>query len=287
MHRVLTGLGVGSRFWRLCAFGGVVAALVVLLAASDAFARKPRKREHSNSRAQKEKLIEHIRQQVAVAKRVLQQAESQASMSQVQLNAALQQVATAGQAIKDADAEEHSAASALESLEEELVDAAGADSAVGKAGAKLDEAEEAVDGERRRVLDLPAPADDGSEEQMPDRPLTAAEREALAQDAGYQRALAACAQARQEFARERTALFTSNPKWAAASQAVREAQRKDSEAKRRAAGSGGPGIAAGRQIRNAQALAAEARAIIANGEAKLRQLGVKANAPAAKKPKRK
>jgi len=82
-------------------------------------------------------------------------------------------------------------------------------------------------------------------------------------------------EAKREYSRIRIRLLESSPDWVAAAKTAQEALQKESRARKDAASAAGPSRAASRELRTQKDLAAQAQAVVAQGEAALRRLGVK------------
>ena len=269
----------------------LAAFVVANVVSSEAMARG---RSHNRGRssaaaaaARKKQTIQTIQNQVATARQVLAAAESQAAMSEKELSVVRERIAAARSEIEAAGSAEREAIAELRELESDIVEAQGADSPLGKAQAAIDDAQVSLDWELHRVLSLPGhtgtpTAADRSAEA---RSLSATQRDALRKDVEYQLALERVASAKRNLAQIREDVFKRNPEWVAASKAVTEAHKKESKAKQDGSIGAIRSMPAKRDLRTSQDVAAAARATIAQGEAMLRQLGVK-NAGGASKPKK-
>ena len=165
---------------------------------------------------------------------------------------------------------------AVREIEQRLLAGAGPSSEVGQARARVDELREALDVELHRALDLPPHADKPTPAEYAREAgrLTPAQRNVLSKDKGFRKALQRLGVATGDVDRAQKALFEKDPAWVAATEAARKASRAGAGAKKdaeRAAGLGS--LSPKRQLRGAQALAAQARAVIAMGQAALRSLG--------------
>lgn len=237
--------------------------------------------------ARKKQMIQTIQNQVAIARQVLAAAESQAAMSEKELSAARERITAARSEIEAAGSEERNAREELREIESSILGDQGPESPLGKAQAAIDEAQQAIDRELHRVVSLPehalklTAADRAADARL----LSASDKETLRNDGQYQSALNGLEGAKRDFARIREDLLKRNPEWVAASKAVAEAHRKETRLKQDSNSGALPAMSTKRNLRTSQDVAAAARATIAQGEAMLRQLGVK-SVGGASKPKK-
>jgi chromosome segregation ATPase len=232
-------------------------------------------------------MIQTIENQVAVARQVLAAAESQAAMSEKELSVVRERITAARSEIEAAGSEEHKAREELREVESGILSDQGPESPLGKAQAAIDEAQQTLDRELHRVVSLPEHAVKltAADRSADARLLSASDRETLRNDSQYQSALGRLEGAKRNYAQLREDLLKRNPEWVAASKAVAEAHRKESKLKQDSNSGVLPAMPAKRSLRTSQEVAAAARATIAQGEAMLRQLGVK-NVGGASKPKK-
>lgn len=273
--------------------GVVVLPLLVtaLVLDSVSMAAAPRNRSNRSATAaaaaRKKQMIQSIQNQVSAARQVLTAAESQTTMSQSQLSAAIARIEEAKQSIGEADSSGDSSMATLRGIEERLLDAVEPDSELGRAEAAVENAHELLDRELHRILTLPL--HDGkltAEDRESDRQLLSkSDRDSLRSDAEYQQALRDLGAAKQQYSRLRMDFFKRDSEWVAVSQSCREAARDEDKARQQATTAARQALPARREARNAQEVAEVARLTIAQGEALLRQLGVK-NVGSASKSKR-
>jgi len=268
----------------------VITALVLVNIATNEALARGRSRGRSSAAAaaaRKKQTIQTIQNQVAVARQVLVAAESQTAMSEKELAAVRERITATRGEIEAAGSEEREALAALRETEADILDDQGPETPLGKAKAALDEAQRALDVELHRVVSLPehaatlTPAERSAEA----RALSAKDRQTLQSDTQYLLALSSLENAKRDYARVREDVFKRDPEWVAASKAVGEAHRKESKAKRDGSAGALPAMSTKRNLRTSQEVAAAARATIAQGEAMLRQLGVK-NGGGTSKPKK-
>lgn len=229
------------------------------------------------SAAKRQKTIQSIQKQVNEARQVLQTAESQAGMSEKEINAAKEKINAARTALENARAAEQNARSALREIETKLLNAKPGDPKYQQAQAAVDEAQKAVD----RVLHqtVPLPQHSGGETTVVYsselRSLSPENRAALKDSVDHQLAVERLNDAKANLTRAKNEMFRRSPEWVEASEAVAEAHKEESSA---GAGNSTPGlgmVAIKNNLRTSQDIAAAARRTIAQGEAMLKQLGVK------------
>jgi chromosome segregation ATPase len=245
--------------------GSVVALAAVFLSAlllgDMAAAGKPKghsKGKSGQSSAQKQKTIDQIKAQIASAKQVLATAEAKGQMSSAQVEEARKKLSDARAALDEAKDDERAAAETLNDIETDLIDSQEPDSKVGKAKAKLEEARAAYEKARAGGV-------------SPNNPDYVTAKDALNA-------------AKQEFDKAKAELFESDDDWVAAKETLREEQADRAEAKKQSDSARGSAGSL-KEMRNASQVAAAARAIISQGEAKLRALGVKNSGSKPKKRK--
>lgn len=270
---------ISQRIVARIAFAVAVLFLMHLLS-PDALTAPPRRGRSSGAAAaaaKKKQAIQTIQNQVAVARKVLTTAESQATMSGEQLNAVRDRLTAARSKMEAANSEERQAREALRRIEAKIISEQGPESSLGKAQASIDEAQQALDRELHRLVSLPeheaeATAADRSADA---RLLSAKDKHTLRNDAQYQSVLGRLESAKRKHAEIRKDLLERSPEWLAASQTVAETHVKENKLEQDANRSAVPAASAKRTLRTSQEVAAAARATIAQGEAMLRQLGVK------------
>lgn len=234
----------------------------LLLVCSDAtFAKSSRKSNAAAAAARKKKAIESVRAQIAAAKQVLVAAEAAAGASRAQLDDIHKRLSDARVALADALDEECTARKELLELEAKILGTQSRESEFGRAQAKLANTRSTTDAFRARYGD---------------------DRNGLNSDADYLAAADAYAAAKREFDRTRAATLAENKDWQAASQELRDLLAEHREEMKSGSGSFGM-MPTSRNLRNAEDVAAAARQVIAEGEARLRQLGENPASVTAKK----
>jgi hypothetical protein len=240
----------------------VVMALLAVVAFSDtAFARKSSHSNRNNAAAaaaRKKQTIASIQLQVAAAQQVLAAAESAGGASQAKLDDIRQRMISARQAMTEAVDEEREVRENLQETEEKVLADQSAESEFGRVKAQLAAARAKVEEFRAQYGN-----DWGG----------------LKADAGYCEALESLIAAKREYDPVRAAVLAADQDWQEASQKHRKI-RAEHEEEQRGAGGSLNAMTAGRNLRNAAAIAAEARQVIAVGEMRLRQLGAKVPASA-------
>lgn len=256
----------------------VAVAILLNVALCEASARgRHHKSSAAAAAAKKKQMIDTVQKQLAVARRVLAQAESQASFSGQELAAAKKELDAARDEIEAAGSEERQAREERRNIESKLLADQGPESPLGKAQSAVDEAYLAVDRELHRAVSLP---EHGDKLTVADRSadaslLSADDKEALQSDAQFQAARDKLAAAKRSVTQARQDLLTNSPEWTAATKALTEAHEKETDLKQDANPEAARVVSKKRDLRTAEEVAAAARMTIARGEAMLRNLGVK------------
>lgn len=262
----------------------VIALTALILVNSVSTEALARGRSHHRGRssaaaaaARKKQMIQSIQNQVAVARQVLAAAESQTAMSEQELGAVRERLVAARSEIEAAGSEERKAREELREIESSILSDQGPESPSGKAQAAVDEAQQALDRQLHRLVSLPEHAAEltAADRSADARLLSASDRGTVRNDAQYQSALGRLTSAKRDFAQIRDDLLKRTPEWIAASKAVAEAHQKESKLKQDGNTGAIRSMPAKRNLRTAQDVAAAARATVVQGEAMLRQLGVK------------
>ena len=107
------------------------------------------------------------------------------------------------------------------------------------------------------------------------RALSVKDKQTLRSDPQHQSAQGKLESAKRRCAQIRKDLLEGSPEWLAASHTVAEAHVKENKLEQDSNRSAVPAVSAKRSLRTSHEVAAAARATIAQGEAMLRQLGVK------------
>jgi hypothetical protein len=232
---------------------------------------------------QRQAAINSIRAQIAVAEAVLESALSRQEISEKELAAAQARIVEARAVIDGAVAQQVESNATMREIETRLLAEQGSDSECVQAQAKAEAMRAAIDREVHRVLSLPphagtpTPADYTHELAM----LSPDQKEKLDGDALFLEAIAKLRAAMQEVARARQALFEKNPDWVVARDKAVKAKQAQTQADRDLGKVTGVGqLSRKLELHDAQALAAQARAVIAAGRAAIRSLGE--SVPAAK-----
>ena len=255
---------------------GIAIFGLTLLLCLPAPAGNKRRGTHRSTKAvaaERKKTIQTIEQQIRDARKVLADAESQATLSEQQLQGLRHAIEAARKAMEPAETDKDNPADVFEGIEAEILEAQGPKSEIGRAKAAFDAAREAVHREYRRVLSRPAEDDEDAPPQAATR-MSKEEMEKLKQDDGYQSAIQKLKTAKQEYAILHKEVIEQCPQWTDAMEAARERQQDQSKAKQTTAAGTGQRLAAKRSLRTAKENAADARAVIAEGEARLREMGV-------------
>ena len=232
---------------------------------------------------QRQAAINSIRAQIAVAEEVLESAVSRQELSEKELAAAQARIVDARAAIDDAVAQQVESNTTMREIETRLLAEQGSGSEFIQAQAKAEAMRAAIDREVHRVLSLPphagtpTSADYAHELAM----LSPDQKEKLDGDALFLEAIAKLRAAMQDVARVRQASFEKDPDWVVARDKAAKAKQAQTQADRDLGKDTGLGqLSRKLQLHEAQALAAQARAVIAAGRAAIRSLG--ASVPVAK-----
>jgi DNA repair exonuclease SbcCD ATPase subunit len=256
------------RIGQLLGLVGLFAGVLVL-SPQDAAARS------RSAQAERRQLIQEIKSQIATARSVLAQVESKGGLAAGQLEAARKKIAAAREALEAADAEETAAARAVRDIENDLIEAEGDDSEIARAKA----AWEAAAKQYNELLFGRSEAQPADSEGASTAASSAESPSAsTASGAPTDDVIAAAKQklldAKREYERLKTALREKDPQWVSDMETLREERKNRAEAAAKA----GPNLSmlrSSRDLRSAKSIAAAARAVIAQGEARLRQLGVR------------
>lgn len=252
----------------------MMAAALAGLPASAAMARGRSHSSHNNHRrhsnqsaAAKQRTIQAIQGQVNAAKEVLRTVESRGAMSQEQLAAAQKLMENAKEAAEAAEADERKCQGTLEEIEADIIEEQGPDSKIGKARAALDQVREHLEQVRESARESLADSTGSASVSA------VALKATLDASDEHEQALRDLREAKQNFDQVRREVVEKNPKWVEASEAHKQAHRDSSNAEQNIQSGSRKAVPARRDLRTAQNVAAAARATIAAGEAKLRQLG--------------
>jgi hypothetical protein len=259
---------------------GLTAIVLATVLASPVLGRAyhgPSNHGRASAAARKKQLIQAIEYQVATARQVLAAAESKAGMSQSQLDAAAATMRQGKQAIEETQSAADGPAATRREIEERLRDSAASNSELRRASAAVEKAHEELDRELHRVLTLPEhdgkPSADDRERER--KLLSSDDRAVLRSDGDYQQAWQTLSEAKRIYTWLQQEFFKKDSQWVAAEKSRIDAERAKTKAKRDQETAARKAVPARRQLQDAQQVAAAARAIIAQGEARLRALGVR------------
>lgn len=225
--------------------------------------------------AAKSRMTSMIQQQIEAAKKVLAAAESKANMSQSELQQAMSNLSSIQNEINSAESELREAMKALNETEEEILKSQGRNSELGKAEAALQQAKDASHQIVHEILNLPPDKEDQTSRagRLADlAKLSASQRQTLDTDARYKAALDKLRDAGKQVDDVKRQLFRANADWNAAQEAVAEAQEKLREERQHAKATGANTSRSKQKVQSAQSVAAAARAVIQQGEARLKML---------------
>jgi hypothetical protein len=227
--------------------------------------------------ARRQYAIAVIESQIAYAQEVLDEAVSSGEQAQSKLDGYQARIAAARSAIGDAMAEQSADNKSMHEIEAQMVSEQGPDSELGKAQAKVDEIRLLLDKEAHRVLSLPQHSSQPKAAECAHELaiLSPDQKDQLKSDAQFRAAEEELKAAIQEVVRVRRKLFETNKDWVAARDAATQAQHERAQADNELGKYTGPvQLGPKSQLHTAEALASQAREIIAAGRAALRSLGV-------------
>ncbi|MEZ6122167.1 MAG: hypothetical protein R3C49_03200 [Planctomycetaceae bacterium] len=269
--------------------GVVATVLICLLAvAAETEAAQSRSRRRSNAayarraaaaaKAQREAMIKGIQAEVSRAKDVLQKVESQGNMTATQLREASSRLDGIREQIDGHRHDAREASKTLHSIEQEILAEQEDSSEFGKAQKAAMEARRELHLTFHRVTGLPeADPDDDSDDRLLDlQKLTDAQRDQLHADEHYQAAERRVKEASAQVTALRRKLFQEDPDWMAAHDDLQEAKRLQSDEEKEQRRAGARAFEKKQDLIEAKTIAANARSIIANAEARLRRLGASA-----------
>lgn len=224
---------------------------------------------------QRRREIEALRREIRDARKVLAQAESQTSLSKKQLQELNDRLAASHDAVSSARPKQASSQHIFEGIEAQILEDEGPDSKIGRAKTAMEEAHKAAEREFYRVLGRSHAGGQSESEAITPGSLSKDEEKRLKQDAAYQSAVKKLKRTEQDYAALRREVVEQSAEWIAAKEAAREKSERNE--KKHESGKGKPSSAQmsiQRELHNAKDLAAVARKVIAQDEARLRQLGV-------------
>lgn len=238
------------------------------------------------AKARKQRAIKALQQQVAAAQQVLSAAESQAAMSQSEVTRAAETLSGIREQIKSERLNVQEANKALQELESEILGQQGPDSDYARTQAKLKSARHTLHRVMHRVLTLPDDSDQADEAaRLRDLARLSQEDKAkLEQDLDYQVAQENVKLAARRHDEARRTVLEANAEWVAARKELADNEKSVRESSEHSQGAALSSLDDRQNLHRAQTIAAEARAIIAQGEARLRQLGATPQNSAARLP---
>lgn len=277
-----------ARVARVCFIAALVTLLLVDLSGQAEAARKRRRSSRSRNgaaaaKAAKQRAISSIQKQVAAAQKVLAAAESKASMSQSELSRAVAELNNIRDDVDSSQLDAREAAEILRELESEILSEQPKDSEWAQAQVALAEARDALHDVIHRLVQLPP--DDGTGAGASERhfaKLSSAGRERLESDPDYRRVHEAFQKVSREVTQLRDKVLAADSEWVSARQDLADAAKAARESNQQAKSAALSALGDSRDLRKSQDVAAMARSIIAQGEARLRQLGAKASTSSSK-----
>lgn len=237
------------------------------------------RRARAAAQAQRNRMIAETRRSIEQAKEVLKRAEGQVAASQAELERLSSQLAAGERTYLGASARDADAKLERLKLEERILEAQGDDSDYAK---KVDEVEQIqlqLEHEFHHVLKLPEnlqDAEDIDHHRLVEMSrLSQEQRDRLHRNPQYHAAEDALIKSCRELTAMENQLFQADSAWVTAhdKELAAEVERRQQERESRR---GGAAVrSTGKQLGSMADLAAQARAAIAAGEARLKQLGSK------------
>ncbi len=261
----------------------LVMTMCVVVFAVDADAgtrRKNSSRGRHNAaaiQAQKTRMIRSIQNQIADARKVLSSIESKTAMTQKEAEQAMEKLASIQSEIEAERLDVPKAMKDLRGIEEDILAEQLPESELKVAMANMDRLKEAMHRMIHRILGLPehSGATSLNEGLFDLSKLTAEQQKMLDANSEYQSTEQKLASAAARVRQLRENLFAKDSDWIAAKQDVIDASKEALADKRELKSTVVHAAAEKSKLDNARQIEAVARAAIARGEARLRQLGVK------------
>jgi hypothetical protein len=231
--------------------------------------------------AKKKQMIQATQQQVAQAQKILSAAESQTAMSQQELASALAQISALRKEMETARLDMQEATKTLRSIEQEILDEQPPNSDYSRAQAALGKTQRELHEIVHRYVQTPDDGDTSNElaRYAEVAKMSPEDRQLLETDGSYQPAMSAMKAALQVRDDERRKLFEQDSQWQAAHRDLLEARKATRQSSREANAIGHSTLSDQQELRQEQAVAAEARAVVLQGELQLRALGVRPPKP--------
>lgn len=226
--------------------------------------------------ARRQQMISQLQMQLTQLQQVLASAEMTISDAQSQVSTANDRIEGARKSISDAKSGALESSKSQKSIEAEILSAQSEDSEYAKANLAFLEAQEDLKVAQDRVLASDAyQAEKAAVLKAPDHAakLSKLQHDALADDPGYMAARDKLKAARVVVNHVKMDLFKANSDWVAATAAAKDAQSEETKANSEATRGAMKKLPAMRNLREAQAVADEARENIAAIQYQLKLLG--------------
>jgi hypothetical protein len=258
---------------------GMVLALTALVVFSGVNSASAQRRRGGNGAAQqKARMVAAAQQQLAMARQVLAQAEMEANDAQSVINPAQERIEGARKSISDAKSGALESSKTQKSIEAEILGAQSETSDYAKANIAFLEAqdevktttEDALSNDEYLAKKAAISKEDGYAANM-----TKLRAETLQNDMAYQKAFDKLKASRVVLNRIKMDLFKGSTEWEAAVAANKEHAADETKANQEATKGAFKKMPAVRKLREANAVADEARASIAQAEMMLKSLGAK------------
>lgn len=266
-------------------WGLLITFLLLVVCCDSAEARRRRRRSRGRSRAaaaaaakrRKQQMIQTIQKQIQAAQRVLAAAQSKGAMSQQQVSQALAELSSLHSNIEAAREDVQAMRQTLRSIEEDILDEQEPDSEYGRAEAALEKAKKELHRVVHSYVHRPDDPDQSTDGALFSdlAQLSNAQRKTLEADRRYHEAKAAQQAAGRDLEHVKQALFEKDSYWVSARKDLTEAENRARDTSQQAAAAGVGSLGERQDLRDAQKVAAMARAVIQRGQARLRALGVK------------
>jgi hypothetical protein len=245
-----------------------------------------RRRGHGRSRqsaavaqAYRAMAIQNIQQQIGIARNVLGSAESKAAMSQSTVSSAISRLTDAREQINSAHEDVALAAKALHDLEKEILADLPPNAELNIAKEVLQQAKNSMHDALHRLFNIPhvTGKSDEAARLAEFESLSDEQKAILEKDPGYQVAQREMQAAAAQVTHLRREVLMADKEWVDARQELTDADKRSREGTQQATTAGMSMFGGQQKLRSNQQIAAFARSVIAQGEARLRQLGANPN----------
>ena len=239
------------------------------------------------AKAYKAKAAQSIQRQLDAARNVLANAESQAAISEATVSNAISQLSDIRVQIENAHDDVAQAAKTLHELEKEILADQLPNSELIIAQEVLRQAKNTMHDALHRVFNIlhESGVSDETARLREFESLSDEQKVMLEKDPSYQVAQRDMQTAAAQVTRLRRELFLADKQWVDARQELTDADKSSREGTRQATTTGMNMFGGQQKLRSNRQVAAAARSVIAQGEARLRQLGASTTSSPNKKKK--